>query len=132
MQCKGVAQGHALPGSFAGADTSSMCCAAGITALSLLITPFLLQACRHILQEGSSVDSLSVLPSVSLPVSQQPLPCITCCVFLCSLSRLAAVILSVDSASILGSPASARYTGCGLASNATVIHTYSAVCEESP
>ena len=52
---------------------------AGITALSLLITPFLLQACRHILQEGSSVDSLSALPSVSLPVSLQPLLCYTCC-----------------------------------------------------
>ena len=55
------------------------CCGAGITALSLLITPFLLQACRHILQDGSSADALSALPSVSLPVSQSPLPCIACC-----------------------------------------------------
>ena len=45
---------------------------AGITALSLLITPFLLQACRHILQDGA--DTLSPLPSVSLPVSSAPLP----------------------------------------------------------
>ena len=44
---------------------------AGITALSLLITPFLLQACRHILQDGSGVDTLSALPSVSLPVSDE-------------------------------------------------------------
>ncbi|CAK0783762.1 hypothetical protein CVIRNUC_006962 [Coccomyxa viridis] len=41
----------------------------GITALSLLITPFLLQACRHILQDGA--DTLSPLPSVSLPVWTQ-------------------------------------------------------------
>ena len=48
---------------------------AGITALSLLITPFLLQACRHILQDGA--DTLSPLPSVSLPVSSGPLPHLT-------------------------------------------------------
>ena len=47
---------------------------AGITALSLLVTPFLMQACKHILAEGA-VDTLGSLPSVSHPVRRPPPAC---------------------------------------------------------
>ena len=44
---------------------------AGITALSLLVTPFLMQASKHILHDGG--DTLSPLPTVSrLPVMSLP------------------------------------------------------------
>ena len=46
-----------------------MACA-GITALSLLVTPFLMQAARHILREGP--DGVTALPTVSRPVSRRP------------------------------------------------------------
>ena len=38
---------------------------AGITALSLLVTPFLMQASKRILHDGG--DTLSPLPTVSPP-----------------------------------------------------------------
>ena len=44
-----------------------MACA-GITALSLLVTPFLMQASRHILREGP--EGVAALPTVSRPVSR--------------------------------------------------------------
>ena len=66
---------------------------AGITALSLLITPFLLQACRHILQDGA--DTLSPLPSVSLPVSCGPLPHPTMS-FPCICSQINASFCALD------------------------------------
>lgn len=48
-------------------DEGDFCASAGITALSLLMTPFLMQACRHILRDGSGGDGSSGLPTVSRP-----------------------------------------------------------------